>query len=159
MTESKSQYTTLSLKISLIFVVIRKNYTLTHCLKTVHIQIWVCVRDGVGVQLLNFKPVTFLGPSRFSAVYKIDKETVKTRLVWQVVIEIMRTRFEKSYTYSNLKVPNCSECCKVLKCWGNDVVICARQWLVGTDCLLFYTTTLGWRFFFILILLHQNCSL
>ena len=27
--------------------------------------------------------------------------------------------------------------------WGSDVVICARQWSVGTDCLLFNTTPLG----------------
>lgn len=27
---------------------------------------------------------------------------------------------------------------------GSDVVICARQWFVGTDCHLFFTTPLGW---------------
>ena len=26
---------------------------------------------------------------------------------------------------------------------GSDVVICARQWFVGTDCHLFLTTPLG----------------
>ena len=37
--------------------------------------------------------------------------------------------------------------------WGSDVVICVRQWSVGTDCLLFNTTPLGWRLLLLYLIL------